>query len=300
MEAVNVTQGSPEWLEARRQGIGGSDIGVILGLSPWSTPHDLWMAKVHGDSFEGNEAMEWGKRLEPVIVDKWSEGHPEYTVSPPPGLAVDSRHPVALASADGLLSTGLAWDARTEPIGVLEVKTGSAPWKSPPPNYLAQLQWYLGVYGVETGFFALLAEGRHFQSFAVEADPGWYQMAVSRAEEWWERYVQAKVEPPQGKPADVATAAVVSDETVREVIAARARVKLAEAQRDTAEKQLWAEMGAAPKAVLSDGRTVGSYQSFSRSSVSTKKLKEQYPEVWEACQTSSQSEFHKFTFRGDL
>lgn len=299
MEALNVTQGRPEWLEARRAGIGGSEIGVLLGLSPWSSPYDIWAAKVHGDSFEGNEAMEWGKRLEPVIVDKWAESHPEYTVSAPPALVADSRHPLALASADGLLTTGLAWDERTEPVGVLEVKTGSAPWKSPPPNYMAQLQWYLGVYGVDVGYFALLAQGKHFQSFTVEADPGWYAMAVARAEQWWEEYVIPKVEPPKAAPGDT-QAAVVSEDTVREVVAARERAKLAEAERDLAEKRLWAEMGAAPKAVLPDGRTVGSFVSFSRTSVSTTKLKDLYPEVWQACQTSSTSEYHKFTFRGDL
>lgn len=298
MDARNMAQGSAEWLAARRAGIGGSDIGALLGLSPWASPYDVWAAKVHGDTIEESDAMEWGKRLEPVIVNKWAEAHPEYTVTAPPAIIADPRHPVALASVDGLLTTGLAWDARTEPIGVLEIKTGSAPWKSPPPNYMAQLQWYLGVVGVDVGYFALLAQGRHFQSFTVEADPGWYAMAVDRAEQWWERYVIPKVEPPTQAPND--TAAVVSETVVAEVIAARERVKLAEAERDLAEKRLWAEMGAAPKAVLPDGRSVGSYQSFSRTTVSTAKLKEQYPEVWEACQTSSKSEFHKFTFRGAL
>ncbi len=299
MDAVNMAQGSREWLQARRTGIGGSDIGAILGLSPWASPYDVWASKVHGDSIEETEPMEWGKRLEPVIVNKWAETHPEYSVASPPALYADPRHPVALASVDAILTTGLAWDARTEPLGVLEIKTGSAPWKSPPPNYLAQLQWYLGVYGVDVGYFALLAQGKHFQSFTVEADPGWYQMAVNRAEQWWEQYVIPKLEPPTTAPQDTA-AAVISEATVREVVSARERVKLAEAERDLAEQRLWSEMGAAPKAVLADGRPVGSFVSYSRASVSTKKLKEQYPEVWAECQTSSVSEFHKFTFRGDI
>ncbi len=31
------------WLNERRKGIGGSDIGAILGLSPYRTPVDVWM-----------------------------------------------------------------------------------------------------------------------------------------------------------------------------------------------------------------------------------------------------------------
>ena len=31
-----------EWLEGRRQGIGGSDVAAVLGLSPYKTsPHPL-------------------------------------------------------------------------------------------------------------------------------------------------------------------------------------------------------------------------------------------------------------------
>lgn len=34
-----------EWLEFRRTGIGSSDMPIILGLSPWSTPLELWKEK---------------------------------------------------------------------------------------------------------------------------------------------------------------------------------------------------------------------------------------------------------------
>ena len=32
------------WLDLRRAGIGGSDIGALLGTSPFKTPFDLWRA----------------------------------------------------------------------------------------------------------------------------------------------------------------------------------------------------------------------------------------------------------------
>ncbi len=34
-----------EWLAARRTGLGGSDVGAILGLSPFRTPVDAWLEK---------------------------------------------------------------------------------------------------------------------------------------------------------------------------------------------------------------------------------------------------------------
>ena len=33
------------FLERRRSGIGGSDIAAIIGISPWKTPRDIYLAK---------------------------------------------------------------------------------------------------------------------------------------------------------------------------------------------------------------------------------------------------------------
>ena len=40
------TANRSEWLEARRAGIGASDIAAIMGISPWSTPFQIWASKV--------------------------------------------------------------------------------------------------------------------------------------------------------------------------------------------------------------------------------------------------------------
>jgi len=34
-----------QWLELRRQGIGGSDAAAILGMNPWKSPMDVWLEK---------------------------------------------------------------------------------------------------------------------------------------------------------------------------------------------------------------------------------------------------------------
>lgn len=39
-------QGSPEWLELRKDKIGASDSPIIMGHSPWTTPRELWERKV--------------------------------------------------------------------------------------------------------------------------------------------------------------------------------------------------------------------------------------------------------------
>ncbi len=34
-----------EWLEDRKKGIGGSDVGQFLGLNKWKSPYQLWLEK---------------------------------------------------------------------------------------------------------------------------------------------------------------------------------------------------------------------------------------------------------------
>ncbi len=51
---------TPEQLEARKQGIGGSDAPVVAGLSPWKSPLTLYYEKSGAMpvSEDENEAME--------------------------------------------------------------------------------------------------------------------------------------------------------------------------------------------------------------------------------------------------
>ena len=38
-------QKSEEWLDWRKKGIGSSDAPIIMGVSPWKTPFELWEEK---------------------------------------------------------------------------------------------------------------------------------------------------------------------------------------------------------------------------------------------------------------
>ena len=68
-----------EWLELRRQGIGGSDAAAILGLNPWKTPMDVWLEKT-GEftrDDEENEQMYWGTVLEAVVAEEFKAHRPQ-------------------------------------------------------------------------------------------------------------------------------------------------------------------------------------------------------------------------------
>ena len=50
-----------EWLRYRKQGIGGSDVAAIFGISKWNSAIYLWLKKktLTADDTQENEAMEW-------------------------------------------------------------------------------------------------------------------------------------------------------------------------------------------------------------------------------------------------
>lgn len=55
-------QGSQKWHEMRRRGIGSSDAAVIMGVSPWKTPFQLWEEKLQiNTECIDNEAMKHGR-----------------------------------------------------------------------------------------------------------------------------------------------------------------------------------------------------------------------------------------------
>ncbi len=63
---VKLVQGSAEWHEHRRQHRNASETPVVLGVSPWQTPYQLWQHKLGLRTPEVTPAMLRGTQLEPA------------------------------------------------------------------------------------------------------------------------------------------------------------------------------------------------------------------------------------------
>ena len=67
-----------DFTQDRTQFIGGSDIGAILGLSPYRTPIDVWLEKTGEDkSKEANLAMRFGSFAEEFIAKEYAKARDE-------------------------------------------------------------------------------------------------------------------------------------------------------------------------------------------------------------------------------
>lgn len=175
--------GSEEWLKARLDGLGGSEIAVVAGLSKWQTPTDLWAYKTGRTAGqETSAAMEWGTRLEPVIIKKLREMHPELIVWDHMGTWRSKARPWQLANPDAI-----AVDMETGQYVLVEIKTAKWPsyWQNGVPlNYQAQVQWYLNVFEIPKAIVAVLFHGSDYQEFEIVADPFWQQTLVAQGLEF--------------------------------------------------------------------------------------------------------------------
>lgn len=183
-----------DWLELRRNGIGGSDIAGILGLNKYKSPMGVYLDKVgespHED--ETSEAAYWGNMLEDVVAQEFGTRT---------GLAVgnDTRmlshpdHPYLIANLDRVVI------GKPE---IIECKTSSAyrakEWEGEhvPMEYLIQVMHYLAVTGYERAHIAVLIGGQRFIHKTVERDEELIELMIDAASNFWNNHVLPKVPPP--------------------------------------------------------------------------------------------------------
>ena len=98
------------WLECRAHGpkgdieytVGGSDVAAIFGVSPWTTPLELWMIKkgrMKAHSKPNPDQLQMGHLLEPIAA-YWYQAKTGNTVYEDTNLYQHADHPYALANFD--------------------------------------------------------------------------------------------------------------------------------------------------------------------------------------------------------
>lgn len=214
--------------EERRKGIGGSDVAVILGLSPYKTPLDLWMQKrgLWEDQSE-SEAAYWGTVMEPVLVREYAQRHRCAVIRSDPfdGYRVEGLEALHPASdphpASGLLGTlvhprypwarghvdGIGLSEMAAPTHVVECKTASEYLKGRwgeedtdqvPEYYLVQIQWYLMLADLEVAHLAALIGGNKFRRYIIPRDQALIDILLAEAAAFWDRV--EREDPPAPEP----------------------------------------------------------------------------------------------------
>lgn len=267
--------GSPEWHEARKGGIGGSEISAIMGLNSWKSCYRLWLEKVGTLEPEdiNPQFAEWGHRLEEPVLKAFEDRHPEYRV-----LAGGSWHhkdrPWQKANPDGLLE-----DAVTgEIVSLVECKTSmsgfgwgeeSEGMAGVPLKYLAQVRWYMSVFGFHTATIIVLIGLGDYREYTITADPFETLTMVNRGK-WFMDLVATQTAPPidGGKdtyeylrtvnPSIDPKLSVELPEEIADMVAkAKAGAEAAETELLRAKGHLLAHMGTAKTATYKGKNVAG-------------------------------------------
>jgi putative phage-type endonuclease len=293
-----------EWLQERSKGIGGSDVGVILGLNKYRTAFELWLEKTRQvDPVEiDNEAIYWGNEMESVVAKEFEKrtgkkvrrtnfmfSHPDYSF-----MKCNIDRVIVGESA------------------ILECKTASAylanEWEGEeiPATYLVQVQHYLAVTGKEKGYIAVLIGGNRFVWKEIERDEELITMIIDAEKHFWEYHVQ-QFHPPvlDGSSAAEkylkekyakaeAGKEVVLPGEFKELLVQYEKIKADEKLITTAKTEIENKI----KAELQDAETgivdtfVVSWKNQAQQRVDSKALKEKFPDIYKEVLT--ESSFRKF------
>lgn len=304
------------WLKARTRGIGGSDVGAICGVSPFTSARQIYLNKTGQfqealkPSDAAKERMHFGHMLEPIVADEYSQRTGNRVVAVNATL-VHKDHPWALANVDRLIV-----DDDGKPIGVLECKTTSEymneEWESGNilMSYIYQLNWYLWILGLEKGAFACLVGGNKFYYYDVfRNDELLENTIIPAAEKFWFENVLALKEPEmQATDTDFANSiystvvknseiTLPDDETnelAHTVFECKAKIKelekiMAEAQNRLKDRLQDNEIGYTKDYTIK-------WSPRSQVRVDTDKLKTEFPEVY--AQVQKKIEFRAMYVKG--
>lgn len=171
--------GSPEWHMVRSRGIGGSEIGTILGLNPWESAYTLFHKRLGNieDNIENNWSIRFGKAFEQPILELYAEEHPEEQIFNT-GTYHNDKNLWMHANPDALAKVNGEWK-------IIEVKTARAGWTELPAHYEAQVMWYMAVTGIRQATVVAVA-GMTYNEFHVKYDDFVGNLYIQKAFQFWE------------------------------------------------------------------------------------------------------------------
>lgn len=280
-----------EWLEKRKEGIGGSDAAAIMGASPWASPLSVYMDKVGiAPDKPETEAMRQGTDFEDVVAKRFTEDT-GIKVQKCNKMFSHPEHAWMKANIDRQL---VGWEGFCG----LECKTTSVYNKTDfaggaiPPTYYWQCMHYMAVTGAQQWYLAVMVLSQSFHVFRIERDDKAIETLIAREKEFWEGNVLARVTPyPIGTDADNEAISMITAGATEMTISiddiagdldtlAFLEADLAEAQKkvDAAKQMIKMRMGSCTEGVTRNWRVTFREQTSNR--IDSKRLAAELPDVY--------------------
>jgi len=295
-EIDNLTR--EEWLELRRQGIGGSDAPAIAGLSPFRSAISVYLEKigaVNADELAGEEQKEemyWGTRLEDIVAEEFSI-RTGLELSHPKVILRHPDYPWMIANIDRVIADS------ANGYGVLEIKTtnpfNEAAWEDGIPEHvIIQVQHYLAVTGYKYGYAAVLIGGQKYLHKLIPRDDELINYLIEIERKFWQM-VENRTPPPLDGSEDASNVLKFlypvadpgskillppeAEELIREYEEAKAQEKAAGERKKAAENRLKALLGTSEGGIA--GRRIVTWKTVNTSRFDLDAFKNEYPEIYQ-------------------
>jgi len=178
-----------KWLQARQNGVGSSDIGVLLGVSPFGTKEKVMKSKL-GEVIESEPsfAMQLGVQNEVLALSEFvryarkEELQPGFTAEFFRNRALYRMRefPFALATPDAFF---------TQPnggFGIVECKVSTHFDKQKLNSVTAQTMWQMMVTGAEVAYVSVLHPKTYVTKFfVIVPDAKLMEVMIETASEFW-------------------------------------------------------------------------------------------------------------------
>lgn len=297
-----------DWLEIRSKGLGGSDIGTMMGLNPYKSAYQLWLEKTgqaESPDISDKIAIKVGNELEDLVA-RIFEQETGLKVQKDNKTHFHKDFPFLLANIDRKIVGERA---------LLECKTTSVfnadEWKDDevPASYLMQVQHYLNVLNYDYAYIAVIVGNSRFICKKIERDEELITLYTNMAMDFWLNNVLNMVAPEidgsmvtkqalnlveyeEGKSKPMTKE---QEELAKYIENLKSDIKHLNDMKSQAENQLKEQMSNDELSELTSSKLKVTWKSISHNRVDTDKLKKQYPEIYQEC--CKESSYKKLTIK---
>ena len=299
------TETKADWLALRKSGIGGSDIGAIMGLSRFRTAYDVYLEKTGQKAPDpDNNAIHWGNVLEDVVAKEY-QGRTGRKVQ---RINQMMRHPdydfvignIDRAVVNPDIMGNVRWkDGRLTTDRILECKTangftaklwGDAGTDYVPDAYLTQVQWYMLLTGCQYADLAVLIGGQDYRIYNINRDDDLITYMLEYARTFWNNTVKGIPPTPTtaaeaghkfanaaaGKAVELDTSFSSEFQRLKQI---KEETKALADEEDSIKARIMSAMADAETATL-DGITVCTWKGSTTNRFDSKAFKEAQPDLY--------------------
>ena len=191
-----------DWLEARRKGIGGSDIAAICGYNSYKSPLSVFLDKTDQAEPEDEEniAAELGLFLEPFMskkFEKWilKEEGIKVELQEMPWILQDDEVDYFLVNLDRWFDHPDRGFCPVEIKTTTEFKRKSWTDDEVPDEYYTQCQWQMMITGAKWCYLIVLIGNRTRKCYPVPRNDDVIAGLRKTGKDFWENFVEKEIAP---------------------------------------------------------------------------------------------------------